>query len=144
MAGRTQITADRALELYKGTDAAGFSATWVDLFFTAPTADTATSNGSVAWGGGRRRVFPNSGAGSPYWSDPADDTSSVRFIRNVGSLQWLSITVTGGSGIVVAFGIYDASTGGNLLTWGTLAEQVAVADGQDFVIGTGAMKIKGD
>ena len=144
MAGRTSLVADRALKLYKGIDAASFSATWVSVFTTPPSADLPVAHGAFEWGPPRIRVFPDSGAGSPHWGDPVDDTVFVRKISNVGSLQWLSITLTVSPSTVLSFGIFDAATGGNLLTWGTLDASLIVADAQDIVLATGTVQIKGE
>lgn len=144
MAGRTAFMADKALSLYKGLQASPASATWCGLFTTNPTADHPTAHGGVEWGPARVRVFPNSGAGSPYWSDPADEDSFIRYITNVGSVLWSSITLTTSPSTVRGVGVWDAQTSGRLLTWYQLVEEIIVADGEDRLFGSGTLKIRGD
>lgn len=144
MSGRTQLMADKALNLYKDLTPTSIPQTWVTLFTTSPTADHPTSHGAVEWGPSRIRVFPNSGAGSPFWSDPFDDTVFIRAIQNSGSIIWNSITLTVSPSVVLSIGVFDAQTTGNLLTWDLLTDPITVTDGEDRTFGTGTLKIRGD
>lgn len=144
MVGRTSLAADKDLNLLRAVAASPFDQTWVSLFTTNPTADHPTLHGAVEWGPPRIRVFPNSAAGSPHWSEPSDLTAFVRYIGNVGSLVWSSITLSSSPGTVIGVGVFDSSTGGNLLTWNVLDQNVAVADGENHVFGTNDLKITGD
>lgn len=47
----------------------------------------------------------------------------------------------GNWGTITHFGIFDASTGGNLLAWGALAQSVPVNDGDTANIQVGALTI---
>jgi len=144
VAGRTSLMADKALNLYKGLSATPVSATWVTLFTTNPSSDHPTAHAAVEWGPPRVRVFPNSGAGSPHWGDPEDFTQQIRMIRNVGSISWGSITLTVSPSILVGVGVFDAASGGNLLTWDVISPVRTVTDGESHTIGTQDFKIKGD
>lgn len=145
MAGRTSLMSDKGLNLYRGQSASPPTEMWVGLFTTRPTADAplAANHGGIEWGPARVRIYPDSGSGSPFWDAPQDESATVRVIKNGGSLVWLSITLTTSPSTVVAWGLFDASTGDNLLTWGDLTESKVVADGEDHVIGTGDLSIKG-
>lgn len=136
--------ADKALNLYNGVLATGVLTTYVGLFTTAPTSDDPLTHGGVEWGPARSRVFANSSPSSPRWSLPSDFSTSIRQIINAGSLQWAAITLTTSPSTVVAFGVWDAVSAGNLLTWDSLVVPVLVTDGESRVIGTGDLKIKGD
>lgn len=144
MAGRTSLMADKALNLYNGQTPTPPTETWVGLFTTAPTVDHPTAHLGVEWGAGRGRVYPNGDPGSPNWTLPTDFDSARRFIQNSGSIVFSSITLTTSPSTVVAFGVWDASAGGNLLTWDLLTSSVTVLDGEDRAFGTGDLKIRGD
>lgn len=135
--------ADKALNLYRALQATPVD-TYVSLFTTLPTADHPTAHGAVEWGPARVRVYPNSLAGSPYWSAPSELTDFVRYIYNVGSISWSSVTLTTSPSTVLGAGVFDALTDGNLLTWYTLTEDVIVTDGANHTFGTADFKIKGD
>ena len=144
MAGRTQNTAALVLRLYKGEDASGFAATWVSLFTTNPVTDINGLLIATEWGPARNQIFGNSGLGAPFWSDPVAADSFKQRISNVGSIQWNSITLSTSPNSVVGFGLWDAQVGGNLISWGPLDDPVPVADGQDFVLGSGVVKVEAD
>lgn len=146
MAGRTNVMADPALGLYKGLPAQPVDQMWVTLFTTNPTVDHGTSHGAVEWGPPRKRIFPDSGAGSPSWGAIFDYSPTVRAIQNSGSISWLSITLTVSPSTMIGIGYFDAATGGNLLTWYPipLADRITKSDGQDVVIMPGGAKILGD
>lgn len=145
MAGRTSVQADLGLNLYRGQVASPLTEMWISLFTTSPTADKplAVDHGGIEWGPGRVRIYPDSGSGTPYWLPPEDESDTLRFIRNAGSLIWLSVTLTTSPSTVLSWGLFDAETDGNLRTWGMLEESVVVADGENHTIGTGDLKIKG-
>lgn len=53
-----------------------------------------------------------------------------------------TFTASGGNwGTVVAFGLFDASTGGNLLAYGEVAPNVAIDDGVTFTVGVNKLVI---
>lgn len=51
---------------------------------------------------------------------------------------------TGSWGTVVAFGLFDASTGGNLLMWATLGTSKAISSGQAAQFPIGALVVAQD
>lgn len=144
MAGRTTLMADKALNLYNGLAPTPPAETWVGIFISNPTVDHPTAHGGVEWGAGRVRVYPSSSALSPRWTEPADFDDQRRFIQNAGSIVYSSIALTTSPSTVLAFGVFDASVGGNLLTWDELQTSLEVANGEDRAFGTGDLKIRGD
>lgn len=58
---------------------------------------------------------------------------------NTGALTFP--TASGSWGTITYFGIYDASTSGNLLIWGALTAPVAVSTGQTPVFNASALVI---
>lgn len=146
MAGRTNVMADKALGLYKGITAHPVSQMWVTLFTTNPSIDHGTSHAAVEWGPPRKRIFPDSGAGSPSWGAIFDYSTTVRAIQNSGSVSWTSIALTVSPSTMVGVGYFDAATGGSLLTWYPipLADQFTKLDGQDVVIAPTGLKILED
>lgn len=60
---------------------------------------------------------------------------------SIANTNEITFTASGGSfGTVVAFGIFDASTSGNLLYWSTITS-TAVADGESLVFAVGQVTI---
>jgi len=146
MAGRTELMADKALNLYRGFSASPVVATYVTLFTTNPVRDHPTLHSAVEWGPARVLVYPTGLAGAPYWSAPEDDDPEqrIRSISNVGSVLWSSITLTTSPSTIVGVGVFDALTSGNLLTWDVINPSVVVTDGESHTFGTRELKIKGD
>lgn len=142
MSGKTRTEAREALARYNNVAAAGHSGTWVSLLIDAP--DTDTPSAYSEWTGGRVRVFPDSGGGSPYWSSPASEDSFQEEIHNVGSIAWNSVSLPGGPEIVVAAAVFDAASGGNMISWDSLSASRTVADGESVVFATGQFKITED
>lgn len=136
--------ADKALNLYNGVAASPPPETWVSLFTSAPTSDIPTGHGGVEWGPARKQIHRNSTGLAPRWSLPAAANPTEQQIQNVGAVQWLSISLTVSPSIVIAFGIWDAPSGGNLLTWDFLDAPVTVTDAENRVFGTGDLKVKAD
>jgi len=138
--------ADKSLNLYRGLAAVPPAGTWVTLFTTNPTQDHPTDHSAVEWGPPRVRVYPNTGAGAPFWSAPADLTIFERSISNLGALQWLTIALTVSPSAMIGVGVFDAATGGNLLTWYPLdaIDVFTRADGETVVFGTNTVSITAD
>jgi hypothetical protein len=88
---------------------------YVALFTTAP-ADDGTGGTEVSGGSYARATIVRSSG----WS--AISGTSPRQISNAGTITFA--TPTANWGTIVAIGIYDASTVGNLLYWNTITSQV--------------------
>lgn len=90
--------------------------TWVALFTVTPTdagAGTEVTGGSYA----RVNVFEKTSGSTPRWvAAVASGIGSV--VDNAQEISFAQATANWG--VVKAFGIFDASTVGNLLMWGPL------------------------
>ena len=85
---------------------------YIALFTTAPTDDTGTGAVEVS-GGAYARVATTQGtsgtwAAASSGTDPTTEANALAITFPTASANW---------GTVVAFGMYDAATGGNLLAW---------------------------
>lgn len=110
-------TAEQILQHITGYQAIFAAPTaYVALFTTAPTLDDGTSAVEVT-GGGYARVATTTGT-SGTWGAASTGTDPTT-ISNSGSGGAVITfpTATASWGTVVAFGLYDAATGGNLLAW---------------------------
>lgn len=96
---------------------------YVALFTVAPSD---SGGGTEVSGGSYARVSTASGD----WS-----TASGGSLSN--SVKITFPTATADWGTVVAFGVFDASTGGNMISWGDLTSSKAVNNGDtaEFDIG---------
>lgn len=121
------------------------AATWspvtayVGLFTTAPD-DTATASNNGTYTGevsGNGYARQTTTWGSPSYS------SAATTISNSAAITFP--TATGGAwGSIVAVGIFDAATGGNLIWWGTLLSPKTVGLGETFQFGVGALSLSLD
>lgn len=86
--------------------------TYVALFTVIPTR--AASGGTEVTGGGYARAIINANGGaSPAWGAPSSQATKEWRFNNANAVSW---TPSGANyGDVVGFGLYDASTAGNLL-----------------------------
>lgn len=100
---------------------------WVELYTATPSD---TGGGTVATYTGYARVaVARSGAG---WT--VSGTSPTQ-VANAAAVTFGACTA--GSSTVTHFGLFDASTAGNLLVWGALSASLAVTAGvtPQFAIG---------
>lgn len=89
---------------------------YVALFTTAPTDDTGTGAVEVS-GGAYARVATTQGT-SGTWGAASTTTDPTTLSNNGTTNAAITFpTATGNWGTVVAFGLYDAASGGNLLLW---------------------------
>ena len=99
---------------------------YVALFTTAPND---TGGGTEVSGNGYARVLHNS------W-----DVAAVGATENTGVVTFPQ--ASGGNwGTVTHVGLFDASTVGNMLAWGTLSVSKAVNDGDTAEFADGAIDI---
>lgn len=107
------------LNWLKGTTfVAAPATTYVALFTTAPTSDAGTGGTEVS-GGSYARVGITSSTG---WSAISGGATVAEQISNGGVVTFA--TPTANWGTVVAVGLYDAVTSGNLLYFATITSQV--------------------
>jgi hypothetical protein len=103
------------------------STIYVGLFTAAPT--DAGGGTEVSGGGYARQAVTFSAASGGSTSNNA----AINFP-----------TATASWGTVVAFGLFDASTGGNLLAWDNLATSKAIGSGDQAVFSTGNLTLTVD
>lgn len=126
MAGLTTQAQNNILNLMKGTTwpttgawGAAPATTYVGLFTTAPSTDASASyTGTEVSGGSYARVAVTSSSG---WSSISGGSTTPSQISNAGVITFP--TPTANWGTVVAIGIFDAATTGNLLWWNTITSQ---------------------
>src|SRR5260221_11772528 len=117
MAGKATYLEDQVLNYMKGTTfVAPTTNVYVALFTTAP-ADDGTGGTEVSGGSYARALV----ARSSGWSAITGGTAPHQ-ISNAGVITFA--TPTANWGTVLAIGIYDALTTGNLLYWNTITSQV--------------------
>ena len=138
MAGLTTQAQNNLLNLMKGTTWPGTGAwgaapanTYVGLFTTAPTTDASASyTGTEVSGGSYARVA----VASSGWSSISGGSTTPSQISNSGIMTFPTPTVSWGT--VLAVGIFDASTTGNLLWWNTITSQaIGIGVVASFAIG---------
>lgn len=105
---------------------------YVGLYTAAPNdASTGSSGGTELSGNGYSRQSCAFGAAS---GGSISNSGTVTFGPNT----------TSGWGTVTHFGIFDASTNGNLLYWGALTASKTVAVGDSVSFGAGALVVTED
>lgn len=105
----------------------GPTTTYVGLFTTAPTDSTA---GTEVTGGSYARVSVTSGTGT--WNNTQGNTSGASTgtdgtTENVSTVTFPAPTANWG--VVTSFGIFDASSGGNLLIYANLTTSKTINNG---------------
>lgn len=102
---------------------------YIALFTVAPTDSSA---GTEVSGGSYTR---QSSAGK--WATPSGGSVSTNAAITYP-------TATADWGTVVAFGIMDASSGGNMLYWGALTANKTVSNGDTASFASGALSVSED
>jgi hypothetical protein len=95
--------------------------TYVGLFTAAPTD---AGGGTEVSGGSYARVAVSRATGS--WDAPADQSGAEK-TANTAAVTFPSPTANWGT--VTHFGVFDASTAGNLLYWGALGTSRNILSG---------------
>jgi hypothetical protein len=95
---------------------------WYVGLYTAVPSD-AGGGTEVTGNGYARQAYGASSSGSD-----ADNDADITFTASGG--DW---------GTIVAAGIFDASSGGNLLAWKALAPTVSIVDGVSYIYRAGAL-----
>ena len=133
MPGKSQYQTDAVLNVLRGTNITAHAGVYVGLFSTAPANDGAS--GTELSGNAYARQAVTFGA-------PAADTGNIRKVSNAAlitfgpaSADWLQ---------AVAFGIWDASSAGNLLYWDNLTTAKTVQNGDKAEYAVGALVVKED
>lgn len=110
-------------------------ATYVALFTVAPT--DAGGGTEVTGGAYARKQVNTDGVTAPFWTAPADDAGPQK-VDNNSDVTFATATASWGT--VVAVGIFDALTAGNLLYYGALTTNKVVDNGDTFKFATGQLK----
>lgn len=126
MAGATNYFEALCLNILRSTTATGFAA-YVGLFTAAPTD---AGGGTEASGGNYARQLV--GFGAPAGTPRSMSNSAI---VTFGTVTW--------SGTIVAWGIFDAVSAGNLTHWFDCPDQV-VASGNIVQFAAGALIVQVD
>lgn len=103
--------------------------------FTSPNASDGTGGGTEVSGGSyARKSITNNSTNFPSASSGS---------KSLGALQAFA-TATGSWGTVTDFGLFDASSGGNLLWFKTLDNARTISAGQTFRIASGGLVLSLD
>ena len=138
MAGASQYLENARLNWLKGTTFPAAPATvYVALFTTAPTDDSGAGAVEVS-GGAYARASITTSSG---WSSISGAPAAPAQISNSGAVSFPAATANWGT--VLAFGIYDASSGGNLLYWATMTSQ-SITSGMVPSFAIGALVVSED
>lgn len=105
---------------------------YVALYTTAPT--DAGGGTEVSGGGYARKAVTNDATNWPAASS-STKSNGTAITFDEATANW---------GTVVAWGLFDASSGGNLLYWGTLTQNQAVNSGSTASFAIGALTILED
>ena len=128
MAGFSDYLETKVLDhVFGGTSYTAPSTLYVAQFTAAPT-DTAGSGTEV------------STSGTAYARQTITFTTSGGTTSNTSAVEYSTATGSG-FGTVVAMGIFDASTSGNLLAYGTLTTSKSVSAGDVFRFNASAIDI---
>lgn len=138
MAGASQVVETARLNWLKGTTyTAAPTTVYIALFTTAPTDDAGTSAVEVS-GGSYARASITTSTG---WSTISGAPSAPAQISNGSTITFATPSASWGT--VLAIGIYDALTAGNLLYWTTITSQ-AIGSGVVASFAIGALIVTED
>jgi hypothetical protein len=138
MAGASQVVENARLNWLKGTTYTAAPATvYIALFTTAPTDDAGASAVEVS-GGSYARASITTSTG---WSTISGAPSAPGQISNSGVITFATPSASWGT--VLAIGIYDAVSAGNLLYWNTITSQ-AIGSGVVASFAIGALIVTED
>ena len=116
--------------IFRGTAFTAPSTLYISLFTVAPTD---AGGGTEVTGGSYARVAVTCNTGN--WAAPGATNGTT---SNSNAITFPTATASWGN--VVAIGIHDASTGGNLLIWLTQSS-TAVANGQTASFAAGTLSV---
>lgn len=130
MAGKSDYLENKLLDhVLNGVAYSSPASVYVGLYTSAPTD---AGGGTEVSGGSYARVQMTGGF----------DTASGGATANTAAITFP--TSSGAWGTVTHFGIFDASTNGNLLYWGALAASKTIASGDIAKFNAGELDITED
>jgi hypothetical protein len=132
MPGKSQSHTDAVLNVLRGTTLTGVSP-YVGLFSAAPANDAAA--GTELSGNGYQRQAVTFGA-------PATDSGNVRKISNTNNISFGPASSDWFQ--AVAFGVFDALSGGALLYWDVLTTPKTIQQDDYGQFAPGTLVVKED
>ena len=136
--GQADYLNSAILNWLKGTAfLAAPATTYVALFTTAPTSDAGTGGTEVSGGAYARQPITS----STGWSAISGGATVAEQISNGAVITFPTPTVSWGT--VVAIGLYDAVTAGNLLYFATITSQ-AIGVGVVASLAVGSLIVTAD
>lgn len=142
MANMTDYLENKLIDfLFRGASFTPPANLYIALYTVAPSD---TGGGTEVTGGNYARQQLNPGA-SNWYSTQSDTTSTSTgtggTTGNASTIAWNSVTWTG---TVVAVGICDALSGGNLLFYKTLTSSKTIASGDSISFATNSLTVQID
>ena len=135
--GRGITTDQNILQFVLGKAAyAAPAGCYAALFSTTATADNGTF--TELSGSGYARATIDAANASTAWSAPTNDATGS-WKQNAAQISFP--TATAGWAPATGYGIYDASTVGTLLYWGTFGSATTVGSGATASFAVNALKI---
>lgn len=126
-------------EVLGGTDFTPPATVYLALFSVAPTNGSGTVAGTEATGAGYARKSLTNDA--TIWTAASGTTTPVTKV-NAGIISMATASGDWSSGATMkAWGIFDASTAGNLLFYGPITTPTAVASGDTPTFAAGAISL---
>jgi hypothetical protein len=118
----TTYLGNKYLNIYKNTAFTGIATVYLALYTVAPTV---AGGGTEVSGGSYARQSVTLG------------TPASQSVTNSADITYTAMPAC----TVVAVGLFDASTAGNLLEFATLTTSSTLASGDSFVISTGQLTL---
>lgn len=137
MSAKSDYLEQKILDYVFNGSAFATPAKWIALFTAAPSdsgGGTEVTGGSYA-----RQQVNNNGGAAPDWNLAVVDGVGY-LVDNNDAITFPQATADWGT--VSHFGIFDASTSGNLLYWGALTASQAVNNGSTFSFAAGDLNIR--
>ena len=147
MSGLTNWTRAKCLGAIAGTDFAALAGTWANLLTVNPSSESIGGvTNETEWSLDRIQINTD-GATAPYWVQQLASDDGVELVTS-GAATW-DDTDTGAladTTTCVGMGIYTASTGGTLISWHPLDNDlvVQVSEVITFASGTIALQMRSD
>jgi hypothetical protein len=114
--GFSDYTAENVLAYVVGKTAVPTLPTaYIALFTTAPTSDAGTGGTEVSGGSYARVSTTGANWNAATASSGSEPSTTPAFISNNAAITFPTATASWGT--IVAFGVYDAASSGNLLWW---------------------------
>jgi hypothetical protein len=133
MAGKLNTHVDRVLNILRGQNVTAPANVFVGLLSANPATDADSGTEISAGGYARQQVT---------FSAPETDSGNVRRVRNSNLITFGPATENWPE--AVGFGVYTASTAGEMLYWGPLDVPKTVLNGDKAEFAVNALVVKED